>query len=259
MRGRDIDAMYRRLERERDAADARVAQAAHSALIESITSLHRRCGDTVDWYAIAAAEPPPEPDNQAGPDAVEEWRDALSAYEEAAGIAAKIKDGDVSGVVDAIQATLCLNELLALVGDDYTTVRINTRRVELDIDVQPDKVVPQDDIVATSRGLSRKPMPKYRRAEILADFVCGAALRGAREIMAVTPTPAVLVHVATIGTDAKGHEEKRTILSVVCRRDELHGVNWATVDASTLVATLTHRMKLDRRSGFQSVDRLSVE
>lgn len=74
---------------------------------------------------------------------------------------------------------------------------------------------------------------------------------------ALSPLDAVLVHVeAPLLDTASGHKVPRTILSVLCTREELEKVNWDLVDASDLVERLEHRMKLTRGKGFVPVEPL---
>jgi hypothetical protein len=189
-----------------------------------------------------------------------EWNAAVQWTEDMHELAQRILGRDVDAYGEVIRAMECFKELGAVIGDQSISVKLNETQAEITLNVLESHVVPAEQKALTARGkLSVKKLPEARRMEIYQDYVCGAALRVAREFMAVTPIELVLVHVDTsLLNTATGQFEARTILSVACPRDRLARVDWDRVDASDLVSSLLHQMKVKRGKGFAAVDRVSV-
>jgi hypothetical protein len=188
--------------------------------------------------------------------AVKAWEEAMEDWRESRELALLVLKGDLAAYGDAIRATGCLSELAETLGTNGFKLKMTSERAEVTLAIDEATVVPSDQKTLTSRGaVSSKKLPAARRMEIYQDYVCGAALRAAREILAVTPLGAVLVHGETPVLDSSsGHMVPRAILSVLCTRAELDRVNWERVDASDLVEQLEHRMKVTRGKGFVPVE-----
>lgn len=186
------------------------------------------------------------------------WEEAKEAWSYGRELAARVLSGEEEAFGEAVQSTECLAELMETLSQSRLTVSFHEDRAELSLHVDEKTVVPeQQKTLTASNKVSTRAMPVGRRMEIYQDYVCGAALRAAREVMAVTPVEAVLVHVqANVLDSSTGREEPRDILSVICTRAAFEPINWDRVDASDLVESLTHRMKLTRGKGFVPVERL---
>jgi hypothetical protein len=175
-------------------------------------------------------------------------------------LAARILDGDLQAQLEAIQLSGCLDEIAATLGQEHLRLTATPHRTTVVLHVDQETVVPAEQKTLTQKGtVSSKKFAASRRLEIYEDYVCGAALRAAREIMATIPTPGVLVHVETMRVvPSTGHLASCVILSVLVPRQVLDDVHWHRVDASELVSTLHHNMKLKKRgSGFEPVEKLS--
>lgn len=196
-----------------------------------------------------------EEENEA---ATQAWQEAMAAWEYSRDLARRVLEGNQEAFAEAVRSTECLEELMATLGQSKLQVTFDEDRAELTIQVDEKSVVPeQQKSLTAANKVSSKNMPVARRMEIYQDYVCGAALRAGREIMAVTPVEAVLVHVqANVLITATGREELRDILSVICTREAFARINWDKVDASDLVESLTHRMKVTRGKGFVPIERL---
>ena len=82
---------------------------------------------------------------------------------------------------------------------------------------------------------------------LLEDYVCGCALRVARDMLALLPVRHVVV-------DAS--EGRKTILSVDIWRRDVEGVDFAEVDPSDFIRSLNYRMDFDTARGFGEVETL---
>jgi hypothetical protein len=189
-----------------------------------------------------------------------EWRAATQAWSDTCELARRVLAGDVEAYREVIMAMQCLRELGSVIGDQSVRMTMSSTRAEVTIQVREGDVVPAEQKALTARGkVSTKKFPEAKRMEVYEDYVCGAALRIARELIAVTPLASVLVHVdAQLLNTASGHFEPSTIVSVLCPREKLESVDWDRVDASDLVGSLLHRMKMKRGKGFSAVERLAT-
>lgn len=189
---------------------------------------------------------------------VEAWEEAMTDWRSTCDLARQVEAHDVESYAEAVRATDCLAELAATLGVEELSVAMTADRAELTLMVDEDTLVPSEQKTLSARGtVATKKLPAARRMEIYQDYVCGAALRAGREIMAVTPLEAVLVHAeAHLLDTSTGRTVPRVIVSVLCTREVFDQLNWELVDASDLVGRLQHRMKLTRGKGFVPVERL---
>jgi hypothetical protein len=181
--------------------------------------------------------------------------DVLEMHE----LAACVLAGNLEAQSDVVRDSGCLHEIATSLGQTQFDLTLNDQRATLVLHVKEDEVVPSEQLSLTQKGsVSRKKLPATRRMEIYEDYVCGSALRAAREIMAVIPTPAVLIHVESERVDrSTGHLARCVILSVLVPRGITSRVDWTRVDASELVTKLHHNMKLKRGKGFEPVQELT--
>lgn len=100
--------------------------------------------------------------------------------------------------------------------DSFAIPDSDTAVIYLTIDGEV--VVPKQIKTLTARGkLSVKNMPRTRFCELYQDYVCGCALRIARELFSFLPLSRVAVHVQTDVLDqATGHMVQQTICQCVC-------------------------------------------
>ncbi len=88
-------------------------------------------------------------------------------------------------------------------------------------------------------------LPKSEYNELLQDYVCGCAIRVARDLFALLPFRRVVVDAENRGKD---------ILSVEFTRDRMMEANYEDIDASEFVSSFNHRMNFDLYSGFEEID-----
>lgn len=190
--------------------------------------------------------------------ALEEWTQACEDHAALQELARKVLDHATDAYGEVVRAAGCFDELGNLLGKQTLSATFGEEQVEVRLTVPERDVVPEKQKSVTKRGkLSTKNMPKTKAMETYQDFVCGAALRVARELLAVLPIRGVLVHVSgSLLNSASGHFEETTILSVYCPREKMESVAWDFVDASDLVESLAHHMKLKRGKGFTAVEPL---
>lgn len=282
---------------ERKLQEYRIAEAEveeFESTLAALTSVHRECSSRIDWRQVAQQRP--TCDRSAStrlhaeiaafrPSFIERlfgshkrreqletalaaaeareslaWQEANAEAEEMRRLAAAVLGGHIAAYDDVISATGCLDELAEL-GCQTTGRWLDSQTAWMTLRVGGSEMVPSEAKALTASGkLSTKRIPINRQQEIYQDFVCGAALRAARELSAVLPLSAVLcdVHAPVLDTST-GHTPDTVVLSVFCPSSRLSDgrVNFAMVDASDLVSTFKHSMKLVRGKGFRPVEALA--
>ena len=200
-------------------------------------------------------------DNQAAAErhaAAEHSRES-AAWKETTDVAKEILAGNLETYEDVVADMKCLEELEEL-GAKPQIGFISAALVEVSVQVSENSVVPAEEKSVSARGkLLTKKMAATRRQEIHQDYVCGAVLRAARELIAVLPVRGVLVHAEMEALDSStGHLTKQPVVSAYCPREGIVAVNWERVDASDMVSRLAHRMSFKKGKGFSVVERLSA-
>lgn len=188
------------------------------------------------------------------------WENACQDWREGVELAAKVIDGDLDAYQEVIGGMGCFNEIAKYVGNQNFRASLNPKTIEVSMRVKEDDIVPAEQRTLTARmKMSKKKMPAAKRMEIYQDYVCGAALRVARELLAALPIGGVLVHVESKLLDTStGVEDWTTVLSAYCPREKFQQINWERVDASDLVGSLLHSMKMKRGKNFERVERVAL-
>ncbi|MDF3071835.1 MAG: hypothetical protein K0R38_7436, partial [Polyangiaceae bacterium] len=111
------------------------------------------------------------------------------------------------------------------------------------------------EVAPRKREPSSKKMPAAKQREIYQDYVCGSALRCAREMLAVLPVQFVLVNVSLVMLNkSTGHQEATIVLSVAFSRFGVERLNVAALDPSDAISNFVHRMGFKKSSGFSRVE-----
>ena len=87
--------------------------------------------------------------------------------------------------------------------------------------VRDNSAVPREEKKVSAKGkLTSKTMAVSMYWGVYQDYVCGCALRVARETFALLPVPRVVINVAIAGLDSStGHDAESTILAVSVPRE----------------------------------------
>ena len=186
--------------------------------------------------------------------ASEAHAEATAAWSEATDLAKRIIEGEPEAYVQAIDDAEPFAEIEGL----GSSIRIEVHSsvlVTAAISVQGDTVVPREAKSLLQSGkLSVKQMPKGRFFELYQDYVCGAALRVGRELLALLPIDMVVCHVSTeMLNSSTGHLEDSPILSVALPRGTIDRLNFSSVDPSDALANFVHHMAFKKTTGFAAV------
>ena len=134
----------------------------------------------------------------------------------------------------------------------------HSEHISIDLKINNKEVIPDYVLSTTSTGkLSKKPMAAGKSNDLYQDYVCSCVLRVARETLAYLPVNYVVVHAIGVLFDSKtGHEDPKTILSVVITPDKLKQLNMDTIDPSDSMKNFHYNMQFSKTNGFSAVERI---
>jgi hypothetical protein len=273
--------------------------------IGRLISLHKECADTVQWAAIASAQPPKEPmrgstneeqarrrwsnyqpslwdkllrqsdrkreslfcsievekksDEEKYQKALKRFNEKHAEWEESRKVARRILAGDPEAYTEAIRELDPFGEISDL-GSRITFEIHNPKVVEAILHVHGEQVIPKEQkSLLKSRKLSVKEMPASKFYQLYQDYVCSAALRVARDTLAILPVPLVISTAYDNLLNAQtGHLEEQPILSVAISRQTLEKLNLEAIDPSDSMRNFVHRMNFMKTKGFSAVERIAA-
>ena len=258
--------------------------------LDVIRSVHKECEEMMDWEEIENAPPPfvkgsKGPNEQEAQKALDEYRPGLGAklfgdkkraelekavedakkadeelfeaWQESIKSAQRIKEGDIDSYLEIIREANPFEDLVEY-GSGFEFGTDDPRFIETEFTVKSDEVVPKKRLTLLKSGkLSEKDMTKTEYFDIEQDYVCSCAIRIAREIFAILPVEAVIVHAQDAVLDtATGNDREETILSVLFEREKFRGINFDRIDPSDFVNTFECNMHFTKTGGFKPVSRL---
>lgn len=268
----------------------------YEAKIDAITTIHRSCAEIIPWGSLINVPAPFEAGEQ-GPreiearqkadsykpgffakriraldanangslekkiaEAIEEDKKEYDEWETMHTMATRIVGKDTDAMLEVIGNTGVFDDLTEY-GSGFEVGLINYIAAEVEFDIMADTVVPKESASLTSTGkLSQKPLPVTKRLDIMQDYVCSCALRIARDLFAILPIGAVLIHAKDSLVDTSvGNTVKQDILSVLITRDKTKEMNFDQIDPSDAMVNFTHNMKFLKTKGFQPITRIKVD
>lgn len=187
------------------------------AIAEIIRNIYRTSDETVDWRSILVSD---EADDSNG-----EW----TYYKERA---EKVLNGDIDTYFEIISDLNPLDDLLEY-GSEFECGTDDPRMLSVHFKVNSER------ILRDAQTLNRR---EYNL--LLQDYVCGCAIRIARDMFALLPLRHLIID-ATDGT--------RNILSVDFNRTSFLDLDFETIDASDTVEKFSHEMHFDPDCGFGEI------
>ena len=261
-----------------------------------IRSVHKECDEPIDWAAIRDAAPPfqkdaPGPAEQAAAKALADYDPGISAklfksraekerkaledaveaakqedaatfaaWQESVKFATRMLAGDTDAYLEAI-AEADPFEDFADYGSDLEFGTDRGDVIEVEFRVKSEEAVPETRLSLTKTGkLSEKAMTKTERYDLIQDYVCSCCVRVAREMFAIVPVEAVIVHAVDGALDTStGRLSEDTILSVCFTRDGFEDIVFDRIDPSDFVDRFEMNVKFNKTTGYHPVERLSIE
>ncbi|MFC2031374.1 hypothetical protein ACFLWA_11695 [Chloroflexota bacterium] len=204
--------------------------------------------------AVAEAKKKDERNHQV---ALRDYEARYQDWEATSDLAARVLAGDPQSHIEVLEQTNPLTEV-GEIGTSAYFQPIDSRAMEVTLRVHEDSVIPGDSISLLKSGkASEKKMPKRRFNELYQDYICGCALRVARELFALLPLDWVVVHaMGNFLNTQTGHMEEEPLLSAQFPRESMESLNFESLDPSDSIANFVHRMNFKPLKGFAPVDSL---
>jgi hypothetical protein len=186
-------------------------------------------------------------------------------WEELRTLAGRVVARDELAFSEALTYCGCLVEAHTHVGRDGVRVSLAPTMGHIDLRAPLGDVIPG---ASGEHGALVRTMGD--RLDIYQDYVCGLALRVARELLAVLPIELVTVDVwnVTAARPADGEGAYRQaevpatnirIASMLCARAAMEVIPWGVADASLVVESLPHTMRFVATEGFYEVPHVGAE
>lgn len=279
---REIERQRKALIKLTEQEQARLEVQAYENDLDVLLSIHKECREPIDWAGLFCILPPAPPSKLARHEleAIFKKTAALGGSESAkAGIvvdfaiyetaqkshldehaqwhywhslAEGVLGKNVSAYSQAINDLTPFAEISQL-GSSMRFVIHTASFVECTLTVNGLSIIPRETKSLTASGkLTTRKMPQGRFHEIYQDYVCGSALRVAREVFALLPVEHVLVTTVVNDTDpAGGNVAEIPVLSVRFDRPTFSTLQFDRLDPSDSIALFEARgdATASRRSG----------
>lgn len=178
----------------------------------------------------------------------------MEAWKDAVAFAKLILSNDAGAFKEAVEQASWMSELEEL--GCKTKVVFDPSMIAHAVLTAPgEEVVPTEVKTLNAKGaVATKQMPKAKALETYQDFLCGAALRVARELTALLPLRAVLVEVyVELLNSSSGHFERSCVLSVYCPVEGLAKIDSGRADPSDAIGRFKSAMAFSRGKGMSKV------
>ena len=185
-------------------------------LRESIQNIFRYADATVNWRRILISDANP---------GIENWDYFKSKAED-------VLNGNLDTYFQIISDINPVDDLLQY-GSEFECGTDDPRMMTVGFTVNSDAVL---------RDATTLPQRVYN--DLLQDYVCGCAIRVARDILALLPLRRVIINTS---------DSNRPILSVDFDRKNFEQIDFSTGDASDIVESLSHRMNFNPDTGFGQI------
>jgi hypothetical protein len=288
-RRNDLARLQREQQKLQELEYARLQVDLYENRLDRIRSIHHECDDPINWQEVYHREPP-FPDGREGPNTLaarqqlESYQPGLidrlfnrdeskklKLYEEIEkakvedaellegwrrmhDVAGRMLNRDIDTYFEVIEEFAPLDDLVEF-GSGFEFGTDNPNEIHVSFDVHAQTVIPEKAQSLTKTGkLSEKALSKTAYFDLYQDYVCGCALRIARDMLALLPINYVYVHAQEERLNpATGHIETITILSVKYDRITQGRLNFTNLDPSDALTNFPHKMKFKKTQGFEDV------
>ncbi len=201
-----------------------------------------------------------EKDSKEFQNAMIAYEQEYSEWEDLQRLSIRILNGDSEAYIEAVNEINPFVEISEL-GSEINFNITNPLLGIASVAIHGEDVIPNEvKTILKSGKLSVKDMTKTEYYGLYQDYVIGSALRIAREIFALIPVKAVIVHaMGEVLNTQTGHLEMQPILSVAIPRDSMERLNFEYLDPSDAMNNFVHRMTFRKTKGFLPVEAIRPE
>ena len=183
------------------------------AISNDVKAIYRDSIPAIDWHHILISQPG-------------EYNEYYKSRAE------NILNGDVDTYFEVLADLNPFNALMQY-GSDFECGTDDPRMLAVHFTVNSAQVL---------REAQSLPLEQYN--DLLQDYVCGSAIRIARDIFALLPLRSVLINAIDNGND---------ILSVKLKKRSFETLNFTQIDASDTVEQFEHRINFNFNDGFKPI------
>jgi len=211
--------------------------------LDALQRIHQGEIPRAEWESVLEDPEPSDPEQQPS------WRARRT-------LAAQVLARDATGYADALRVCRCLADIVTHVGPNGMSLALQPLTVTVSLDA------PSSQAMHLPNGalVSMQELTRGNDRRLYQDYVCGLALRAARDVMAVLLVEDVIVDVSLTYRAREEDEPFRTrVLSVLCPRAAMDMFDWSSCDASNTVEMLAHEMDFSEQGGFRKVPQITRE
>ena len=187
-----------------------------SAAMSLIEGIYETADAAIDWRKIL----------------VEDYDADIPHWDYLRARAERVLNGDLETYFEIISDMNPVDDLLRF-GSEFECGTEDPRMLSVHFKVNSSQVL---------RDIEHLPKTDYN--ELLQDYVCGCAIRVARDLFALLPFRRIIIDAENSGDD---------ILSVEFTRDKMEGIDYSNVDASDFVCQFLYRMSFTLQGGFSKI------
>lgn len=247
-RQRELERMMKEQAKLSALEQAKLEVESYENTLEVLLSVHKDASAKFDWMEPLSTLSPHAPMN-VETDAIAKERAELKKMKS---LAKRVLAGEAKAYGEALRELSAFGELSTL-GSSIAFRVHDPKLIECELNVNGRDAIPADVKSLTAAGkVAVKLMPKARFHEMYQDYVCGCALRVAREVLALLPVDMVIVTVnVTALQSSTGKEAETPVLSVAMPRQILERLDFARLDPSDSMENFMHRgdAMASRKSG----------
>ena len=236
-----------------------VAKSKLSSFVPSFTDKLLKRIETKHNELIKALDDAKLQDKREFLQSLNEYNQQYAEWQVTQELAKRILSGEIEAFTEAIEQVDPFSEI-SEIGSSIEFHIEDNRLIEATIFVNSDEIIPKETKSLLKSGkLSVKKMTKTRYYELYQDYICGCAIRVARELLALLPIEMTII--TTVGellNTKTGHLEKCPILSVAIPRETLNRLNISAIDQSDAMENFVHNMKFIKTKGFRPVKRIEA-
>ena len=170
-----------------------------------------------------------------------------------------ILDGDLDSYIALLQDVKFSNNLGGMI-PSFNFQTSDKDILTIDYHINIDGIIPEQYTSLTKTGkLSIKNYTKTAYYEIVKLYVCGFALRIARNAFGLLPIKTVIIHTQNNALNTQtGNMENNTILSIEIDKDNLERLNLDFIDPYDSLNNFKHNVKFLKTKGFQPVEKVII-
>lgn len=187
-----------------------------SAAMSLIEGIYENADAAIDWRKIL----------------IEDYDADIPHWDYLKARAERVLNGDLDTYFEIISDMNPVDDLLRF-GSEFECGTEDPRMLSVHFKVNSSQVL---------RDIEHLPKTNYN--ELLQDYVCGCAIRVARDLFALLPFRRIIIDAENSGDD---------ILSVEFTRDKMEGIDYSNVDASDFVCQFLYRMSFTLQGGFSKI------